>query len=157
MEYIFGDKLVKFTDEVVEILNSYRQVKKKQHEAGGILLGRIFDDQIIIQQITTPGPGDKSGRYFFERNVKRAQWFVDLAWRSSNGEVIYLGEWHTHPEPVPRPSSVDQKLITNMLRDSKMSIDFLFLVIVGTEEKYVAVQFVGSDTSLKQLEQRISV
>lgn len=154
MEYIFDTKILHFNKEVVEIFDSFRQVNPDQHEAGGILLGRVFENKIVIEQVSTPGTDDKSGRYFFDRNVRRAQWFVDMAWRKSKGEVIYLGEWHTHPEKYPSPSSIDKRLISNMLKDTRMTINFLFLVIIGIERKYVAVQHQGKRKPLIQLKER---
>lgn len=154
MEYIFNDKILKFTEAVCQTFDSYRQIKIDQPEAGGILLGRVYTDEIVVEQITVPNNVDKSGRYFFDRNVKRAQQTVDIAWKESNGEVIYLGEWHTHPEAAPSPSMVDRRLIKNMLRDTKMSLNFLFMVIVGTESKYVAVQFTGKNKKIIRLQKR---
>ncbi|MCC2382016.1 Mov34/MPN/PAD-1 family protein [Bacillus cereus] len=133
-------KKIEFTKEVMETFNRYCQFGPDQHEAGGILLGRVFPDKILIEQVSEPACEDESGRYFFVRNVERAQKIINSAWESSNGELIYLGEWHTHPEPMPSPSSTDRTLIRNMLRDSKMRIDFLFMVIIGQKGIYVGRQ-----------------
>ncbi len=133
-------KNIEFKKEVMETFNRYCQVEPDQHEAGGILLGRVFPNKISIEQVSEPAREDESGRYFFFRNVERAQKIINSAWESSNGELIYLGEWHTHPEPMPSPSSTDRTLIRNMLRDSKMRIDFLFMVIIGQKGIYVGRQ-----------------
>ncbi|OME64248.1 hypothetical protein BSK65_29385 [Paenibacillus odorifer] len=150
MEYLFSDKTISFNQDVLETFRSFRQVGTHQHEAGGILLGRIYQDgKVIVEQISTPGRYDKSGKYFFERNVKYAQQIVNKAWKDSNGEIQYLGEWHTHPEMNPTPSSVDHKLLKGMINDSKLEIDFLFLVIVGIDGFYVASQ--TKDEELREL------
>ncbi len=60
----------------------------------------------------------------FFRNVKKAQRIAEHAWKESNGERLYLGEWHTHPEDVPSPSRDDRTLLKNMLKHSRMNIDF---------------------------------
>ncbi|SEB74176.1 Mov34/MPN/PAD-1 family protein [Paenibacillus sp. GP183] len=144
MEYKFGDKSLIFTPEVIKTFESYRQIELRQHEAGGILLGRVYEyEKIIIEQISTPTSEDKSGRYFFDRSVQKAQRIVTEAWQESKGEIRYLGECHTHPEATPTPSSVDRKLIKGMLNDTKMDIDFLFLVIIGMRDLYVASQRKG--------------
>ena len=62
--------------------------------------------------------------------------------------MIYLGEWHTHNELNPTPSPRDKNMIKNMLKDSKMEIDFLILIIVGEKNNYIGVQ---SKSSLKEL------
>ncbi|MFZ5752697.1 MAG: Mov34/MPN/PAD-1 family protein [Bacillota bacterium] len=142
MRYEINNQLMlEFTDEVLDDFNKYRQIGERK-ESGGILLGMVFDKKIVIDQISTPSLRDKASKFFFIRNVKRAQKVVDNAWARSNGTRIYLGEWHTHPILNPFPSNDDKTLITNMLRYSKMEIDFLFLVIVGLGEKdfYVGYQ-----------------
>lgn len=150
MKYKFDDKSLIFKPDVIKTLNSYRQHQLHQNEAGGILLGSIYkQDKIVISQISTPTWEDKAGRYFFERNVKKAQRIVNQVWKDFDGEIRYLGEWHTHPEATPTPSSVDRKLLKGMLNDTKMEIDFLFLVIVGTHDFYVASQYKGA--KLKKL------
>ncbi|MDK8181709.1 Mov34/MPN/PAD-1 family protein [Paenibacillus sp. UMB4589-SE434] len=144
MEYEFGDKLLVIKPEVVRLFQSYRQIALQQHEAGGILLGRLYgNEKVVIEQVSVPSRVDKSGRFFFDRNVKKAQQLVNQAWEDSNGEIRYLGEWHTHPESDPKPSSVDRKLLRDMLKDTKMDIDYLFLIIVGIERLYVASQHRG--------------
>lgn len=139
MIYKYGDKYVVFTNEVIKILDKYKQYNHKQHESGGILLGKVYNDLIIIDQISEPSREDKSGRFYFIRNVKRAQKIVERAWKESNGERIYLGEWHTHPEDIPTPSRDDKILLKNMLKHSRMEIDFLFMVILGRISPYLAV------------------
>src|SRR5574341_2109891 len=111
-----------------------------RQESGGILLGRIFENRIIIETITTPDNRDKAGVSFFVRSRGKAQDVVNKTWNDSKGEKIYLGEWHTHSASCPQPSSTDKDLIRNMLRDSIMEIDFLLTVIVGIDDYWVGLQ-----------------
>ena len=139
MIYKYDDKYVVFTEEVIKVLDRHKQCNYTQHEAGGILLGKVYNDLIIIDQISEPSIKDRSGRFYFIRNVKRAQSIVDRAWKESNGERIYLGEWHTHPEDIPTPSRDDKLLLKNMLKHSRMEINFLFMFIIGRNSPYFAV------------------
>ncbi|WP_338555595.1 Mov34/MPN/PAD-1 family protein [Paenibacillus sp. KS-LC4] len=140
LKFVFENYEVQITQSVLDIFLRYRQIFDWQHESGGILLGRVYLDKIIVERTSVPSKADKSGRHFFYRNVQRAQRIVKQTWEDSDGELIYLGEWHTHPEVKPIPSQTDKKLIANMLLDTKMEIEFLLLVIVGTSNYYVAVQ-----------------
>jgi len=140
--YKINDNLIlEMTSEVLEKFNKYRQTGNR-NEAGGILLGQVYNKRIVIDEITKPSFSDRAGRFFFIRNAKRAQKAVNTVWTQSAGKRIYLGEWHTHPEVNPFPSYDDRNLIYNMLRHSKMEIDFLFLIIVGLGENdfYVGYQ-----------------
>lgn len=139
MIYKYGDQYVVFTEEVIRIFNKYKQYNHTQHESGGILLGKVYSDLIIIDQISEPSREDKSGRFYFIRNVDKAQKIVERVWKESNSERIYLGEWHTHPEDIPAPSRDDKILLKNMLKHSRMEIDFLFMVILGRVSSYFAI------------------
>ncbi|MGN7296361.1 ribosomal-processing cysteine protease Prp [Ferdinandcohnia sp. SAFN-114] len=145
MIYKFCDSHVDvvFSEKVVKVFQSYKQIEKNQHESGGILLGKIYKDLILIDTISEPSEEDKSGRYYFYRNVQKAQRIIEDAWDKSKGERIYLGEWHTHPEDIPTPSSDDKKLLSCMLKDSTMEIDFLLMTIIGIKNSYVAIQRKG--------------
>ena len=128
-------KRIKLTAEVVARLQQYAQHDPNAAEAGGVLLGRYLcdSDDVVVDDITEPLPGDKRGRYFFHRAQKAHQQAVELAWRVSNGTRTYLGEWHTHPEARPTPSCVDVCDWRRKLWQDQY-FDRLFFFIVGTQE-----------------------
>jgi integrative and conjugative element protein (TIGR02256 family) len=143
MIYKFGYSQVVFTKEVVKTFESYKQINKHQHESGGILLGKVYKDFILVDSVSEPSSEDKSGRFYFFRNVEKAQRIIEDAWNNSQGERIYLGEWHTHPETNPTPSTDDRKLLNNLFKDTRMEIDFLLMTIIGQNDNYVGVQRKG--------------
>lgn len=127
------------SDKVLSILEKYKQ-KKYQNESGGIILGLVHDDNnVYISKISHPNISDKASRFGFERDKKAAQIIVDSEFHASEGRVIYLGEWHTHPEHNPSPSSVDIKMIKQQYVCNKINEDFLILLIQGTETLYIAL------------------
>ncbi|MCD2348880.1 Mov34/MPN/PAD-1 family protein [Clostridium guangxiense] len=119
-------------DSVVAKLNNYRQGVKSP-ENGGVLLGKIKTDftEYIITDISEPCEEDKQGRHFFVRNKDNAQSIINQFWENSGGEIMYLGEWHTHPELYPSPSLVDSNLIKKCSIEIKPLPMYIFLVIVG--------------------------
>ncbi len=129
-----------FASEVILTFRDHRQPHGAS-EAGGILIGRLFaDSRVVVEKATTPGPLDKAGPRFFHRSRESAQQHVDKAWHDSEGEQVYLGEWHTHSLPVPVPSWRDRTMIRNMFKQTRMEITFLALVIVGHDENWVGMQ-----------------
>ena len=151
MKYrIDKDTILEFDQQVIDTFDAYKQMPGQQ-ESGGILLGRIFENRIIIETITTPGSSDKAGPAFFIRSRGKAQDIVNKTWSNSKGEKIYLGEWHTHSESCPQPSATDKDMIRNMLRDSIMEIDFLLTVIVGIDDYWVGMQKGRKLTRLKRI------
>jgi integrative and conjugative element protein (TIGR02256 family) len=151
MKYIIGNKkFLEISSEVIEVFKRYKQTNGK-NEAGGILLGRCYKDKVVIEHVTSPASCDKAVPAFFERNREKAQRVVNKEWGCRKGERIYLGEWHTHAEPYPQPSRRDRDMIYNMLKDTKMEIDFLFTIIVGTHDYWVGYQKGGKLTQLKSI------
>lgn len=148
MTYRIDDNtILEFDRRVIETFEKYRQMPGQQ-ESGGILLGRIFENKVVIEAVTTPDRRDKAGLTFFNRNRRKAQDIVNKTWKDSEGALIYLGEWHTHAEPCPKPSATDKTMIQHMLRESIMEIDFLLTVIVGINDYWVGVQ---KNKKLKQI------
>lgn len=109
---------------------------KAENEAGGILLGYVYKNCSEIINITVPNKYDSFGQNFFIRSKRGAQPRINKAWSKSNGGVIYLGEWHTHLEAGPKPTSIDKEMIYDSLKKTRMEIDFLFLIIVGLKNTY---------------------
>lgn len=106
----------------------------RMFEAGGVLIGRhlIGSEDIIVDQVTTPLRGDKRSRFSFYRAHKCHQHAVDRAWKASGGVYTYLGEWHTHAEPVPTPSGLDERERIRILETARCSHP-IFFVVLGTE------------------------
>lgn len=96
-----------FQASVLETFDMYRQNSRAATEAGGILLGHVRGEHLEVIQATQPQAGDVRHRMRYERNDPGHQTKADLMWKQSDGEIRYLGEWHTHPEDRPSPSSVD--------------------------------------------------
>lgn len=139
------DRLIIKT-KALNVLRRYGR-KKDTYESGGILLGYVYKDHTEVVNVTTPSRFDSFGPRFFIRSRISAQAQIDKAWKKSNGTLIYLGEWHTHSEANPKPSVVDREMIMKSRRETKMEIDFLYLMIVGHNCSY----WVG-----KQITKRLS-
>ena len=120
---------------VLAVMRQYVQDAPEKAEAGGILLGRhiLGTDDIIVDDVTSPKPGDRRSRFQFFRARWRHQAAIDRAWQESSGTCTYLGEWHTHPELCPNPSLVDRlRWQQKLLRDR--FTEPIFFVIVGIAE-----------------------
>jgi integrative and conjugative element protein (TIGR02256 family) len=131
----------------MRVFDAYRS-KRRTTEAGGVLLGRVYESEIVIEVATRPSAADRAGAFFFDRSTHVCQEHVNQAWSTSGGEQIYLGEWHSHPAEVAEPSGRDRAMILNNLRDAKMEIDFLFLIVIGWVFDWVGI---AKRASLRQL------
>lgn len=135
-----SERYIKISDNVKASFEKYRR-KLPAKEAGGILLGKVIKNEyIIIEAITEPSKVDRSSFFTFIRNKKQAQNSINQYWEQSYGEIIYLGEWHTHNENIPNPSLEDTKTMKNLFITSKLEINFLFIVIIGMQDDYFGIQ-----------------
>lgn len=115
---------------------AFRQIRSSHTEAGGVLLGRYIlgcQDR-VVDEVTVPMRGDRRMRLAFHRSPERHQEVIDSRWAASRGTCQYLGEWHTHPEFSPTPSSTDLSDWRRRLRADQFDGDSLLFVIVGIRE-----------------------
>jgi integrative and conjugative element protein (TIGR02256 family) len=130
-----SNQTLRVSKKVIKTFEKYEQ-KEGRHEAGGILLGYVAKDYVVITDATTPNRFDLKTFFSFIRAKIPAQLRIDKAWKKSSGTKIYLGEWHTHSELNPTPSSEDRQMISKTLQETSMEIDFLYLMIVGLKGTY---------------------
>ena len=85
---------------------------------------------------------------FFWRDKEPAHHTVDAVWKASRQSQNYLGEWHTHPENDPTPSSTDIKIWKKIVRQAIYEWEGLFFVIVGKKSTNAWELRRGSDEPL---------
>jgi integrative and conjugative element protein (TIGR02256 family) len=118
---------------VLEVFKQHIQRRLTDNEAGGLLLGSVHGENLSILEATAPTALDKRLRYFFERLSFGHSSIAKKRWRESQGSVRYLGEWHTHPEDVPHPSSLDRNEWTR-LASARIDGRPVLAIVVGRHE-----------------------
>ncbi|TDY21969.1 integrative and conjugative element protein (TIGR02256 family) [Paraburkholderia sp. BL6665CI2N2] len=104
---LLGAGKVLVEQQVWETIIPFRQAHSAATEAGGILLGYRRGAHLHVVDATFPQPGDRRSRFRFTRAKQSHQHIALQRWKETSGTVDYLGEWHTHPESMPSPSSLD--------------------------------------------------
>jgi len=127
-------------------INTIRDMNpsKFAREKGGIILGEIFSEYLLVKELAKPSIFDKSFRLAFIRNRYAAQIKIIERWLKTRGKVNYLGEWHLHFENDPSPSIVDRELVMETYAKSKLATNFFIMVIIGYQTTYVALWHSGS-------------
>lgn len=151
-ELTFSDHnghLVVIMDQVAQRLISHRQLHCFSKEAAGILIGERRGPHLIICELSEPGLGDLRHRFSVNRKGQHHQTRVLTAFTQSDGTKQYLGEWHTHPEDNPTPSSRDICSWQEHIDDSSPMI----LLIVGRKNIWLGKMESGVITSLAQSQQ----
>jgi len=139
MRISIGKYVVEFSAEVLEILRAHRQLKQNDNEAGGIILGRLIGNTISVCRLSVPTELDKRSKTSFVRSRISGQIIIDYEFFNSDRQIVYLGEWHTHPESVPVPSSRDIAMINDQLKRQVLNTDFVILVIRGFSALFTGI------------------
>src|SRR5215216_4309373 len=99
-------------------------------ENGGILLGwRAGKDQVVID-LRGPGPRALHGRHCFLPDHPWQIAEIHRAFRDSNGDVDYLGDWHSHPGGITAMSELDSATLWRITRRVK---EPLMLIVADSE------------------------
>ena len=114
---------------VLDHFYKWRQLHPGMDEAGGQLFGVIKGTTITISLATGPRRSDRRGRFFFlaDRFAER----LEISAMHKSG-LHYFGDWHTHPQPLPTPSSTDLASMADLFVRSKHELRAFLMVIVGT-------------------------
>lgn len=123
-----GETLL-LSDVVLEHFNAYRQTCFWHREAGGLLFARIDGKSITIEEATGPRPTDRRARYSYQGDRRAEQQEID---RRHPLGLHYVGDWHTHPEPRPRPSWADDRAMISRISASRHQLQSFLFAIVGT-------------------------
>lgn len=129
-------QMVYLREQPLEVFSRYIQEGVDSTEAGGILLGHVRGEHLEIVEATEPSFWDRRFRFFFERMPYFHHKLAMKRWRESNGLVRYIGEWHTHPQGRPTPSSIDLKE-WQILAADRVDGRPLLALIVGWEDLHV--------------------
>lgn len=113
----------------LEHVANYRQISCWKREAGGQLFAQIIGNDWKIAEATGPRRGDIRTRFGFRANRSAEQ--REIEERFSVG-LHYVGDWHTHPEEQPKPSSTDLLSMQQMVSASRHELPGFIMMIVGT-------------------------
>lgn len=128
--------LLNFSKSTLVTFCQHVQASDFDCEAGGLLLGSVHGNHMLIEEATVPTVWDKQFRYLFERMPFGHEAIAMSRWMASQGVIRYLGEWHTHPEDYPHPSALD-RLEWTRLSAKRRDKRFMLAVIVGRKALYV--------------------
>ncbi|NJE79993.1 hypothetical protein E0L17_01410 [Olsenella sp. SW781] len=123
--------------EAINRLQDYLKDAGFNSESGGILLGCQQENSLdcFILDFTLPNPEDDAGPYYFVRKARPAEKLIERIWHKSNGKINYIGEWHTHNEDRPTPSSTDMALLRQAATSGASPYGFVFLIIIGNNRE----------------------
>lgn len=123
-----GRQTIVFSDRVIKHMMSNRQRAFWQTEAGGQLFAYLTPFEVHVVDATGPRQTDKRTRTSYIPDRRAEQREIDARFRSG---LIYVGDWHTHPEADPHPSNRDISSISECFAKSQHRLSGFLLVIIG--------------------------
>lgn len=140
-----------------EVVNQIKRYSKRYFpkEYGGVLIGKYSKDQKTanIYHIIHPRKF-KNDPSFFEANVISINQELKQYYENSNGELIYLGEWHSHPNMPALPSSIDMSTMNKIAQDNGIKIVSPILLIAHvTPQKFYINPFIFHNQTMHLYEQ----
>lgn len=132
---------INITKQAHKQLILFRHDKVLNVERGGVILGKLFptENTILITDIIESKLSE-NGFASIALHVNELQNIIDEKWESSNREITYLGDWHTHPDRNPKPSIIDKFTFLKNYHQSKFDQNILLYIILGyLEKKYIGL------------------
>ena len=118
---------IRYSKQALDVFNS-EILKFGEIETGGALVGYIAGDTIFVETASNGGKNAIHEELYFKADPNYIDMFIDIEVANSNGRFRYLGEWHTHPEINPSPSTIDLQSLNEIAMSSD---DFCMLLIIG--------------------------
>lgn len=110
-------------------------------EFGGVLVGYYSDDKRMVNIIDSILPIDfKSTKTTFERGVEGLKEALEEYYKQ-NPSLVYIGEWHTHPDNSPIPSATDISAMNTIINSKHTFITNPVLLIIGYSKSSVTFGF----------------
>ncbi len=110
-------------------------------EIGGFFIGKYIEDNktAIITDIRTPAKFTNGITHFYRDTHDLNKYLLEL--QKSNTELLYLGEWHSHPNGVAIPSNIDRNMMLKIAGDSNSKIQNPILGIISIIRKQSDIEF----------------
>lgn len=123
------EQSVEISGGVLAHFHRHRQRRICASEAGGQVFGTVTAKAVRVLEAYGPRRTDERTRTSFRSDPVAAQHDIDSC---AERGLVYLGEWHTHPEPRPNASPTDLDAFTRLLGRSSLRMNTLLLLIQGT-------------------------
>lgn len=119
-----GKSEVVLSADAIAVMLRFRQKGLMDKESGGQLFAKFDGRNTTIMEATTPKLLDERARYGFIPS----RWMQKLEIKAQHKlGNHFVGDWHTHPEPVPSPSREDINSMVDCFRKSHHEADTIFV------------------------------
>ena len=124
-----------FMPAALEAFSHFRQMCGEP-EGGGLLFAQFEFPTVRISAVTTPHRTDGRWMTLFVPNRILQRRAIKEHFKKGHH---FVGEWHTHPEPNPTPSSLDLGSMRDAFLKSSHELNYFIMVIVGNRADRLAL------------------
>ena len=104
------------------------------NEFGGLLIGHYANDQKTVVILNTVLPTKyESTKWSFERGVEGLTEALE-EYYAQIPSLIYVGEWHTHPDNPAIPSATDVQALQEISGSAAVNIQHPVLLIIRIDK-----------------------
>jgi integrative and conjugative element protein (TIGR02256 family) len=122
----------------------------------GYRVGDVDTDkrlELVVTDTIAAGPGARRRRWWFAPDGPWQQEHLENAYQASGRVATYLGDWHSHPRGVPRPSMLDRRTYARVAADLDTATNLPLMVILAPKKSLAVGAFlVDSQRQLLNLE-----
>ncbi|WP_177230488.1 Mov34/MPN/PAD-1 family protein [Chitinophaga sp. CF118] len=128
---------IQLSEEVFKKIQEHC-VRHYPKEFGGIFYGSINSntDTAMVEDIIV-SKWFVNTTVLFRRIAWYFNWRLKQIHRRSNGQLYYIGEWHTHPNAAPFPSTTDLKAMCRIANNPNIRIKTPILLIIGYDGRQI--------------------
>ncbi len=126
-----SSQIIQLDPVVLNVFWKHRQIDNIALEAGGQLFAETNNEGINITFASEPSKVDVRSRNRFEPCRKAENKAIRQMFKKS---LHFVGDWHTHPQQIPKPSSKDLQSIKECFRLSDHELNFFIMIVIGTAD-----------------------
>jgi integrative and conjugative element protein (TIGR02256 family) len=104
------------------------------NETGGVLLGHRTGNEVVVVAAIDAGPAAVRWRSGFKPDADFQEAEIERIFRSSDGAVTYLGDWHSHPTAPAVPSKPDRRTLRRIATDPDAQCPMPTMLILEQDE-----------------------
>ncbi len=108
-------------------------------ETGGILLGWHEGDAVVVSHVLQVGDRRASSHGYVRNDESAQRALDDFLATSPDDRIGYVGEWHSHPVPMP-PSDLDCSTLRELAEDTgyQVALAVFSVSLDGSVTPYLA-------------------
>lgn len=104
-------------------------------ETGGVLLGEISGDVLVVKHASGPGPKSDRKSMHFLKDIEYCQKYIDEMYEKNGDSAAYIGEWHYHPVGNNNPSNTDLSSLSSIANGKGYLTENPTMIIISNTGK----------------------